>query len=320
MERPTLPFTNRLNEMMARATVFTLGRPHYDSSPSLDSADDAQFYAILDRLQEEGDVDAQKMLYAIRDRTSSRPDDEVVIIAVSLGIDTLPVLQAPPENRMIALMKSMPTVPANVLFTAGPRTHEEGFRWAPTSFLRANGAVPGQPISDLVPMTLEDLESRSLTVRLMSKLDAEGRGLVTFNPAIGIRNISTASGSFMVEMLGRPLEFALTDEDYNRESTHSERMQAVLEMLRGGKKLAILVPDFDPTHRLHNGVLVEVLSEIKPFREQGGYGGTIRTPFIGTGSFYLQGEAEYLRMKEEGTLDEAANEADWTTPRMWLVD
>lgn len=311
--------TNNLEDVMARATVFSLGRPHYDSDPA-DASNAAEFYKVLDKLRAEGDEVAQKMLYGIRDRTSSRPDDEAIIIAASLGIDTLPVLRAPPEDRMVALIKTMPHVPANLLFTAGPRLTHPGFRWAPASVLRAKGAVPCGPISNLVPMLLEDLETGSKTVRLMSRLDEEGRGVVTFNPAIGIKKIIATTKGFVVEMLDRSFAFSFTDANYNSESLDSERMQKVMQMLNEDKQLAILIPEFDPTSRIHDGVLVDTLSEIKPFGEQKGYGGAIKAAFVGLVNFHHMTQAQFERLKEAGSVPGNEVQADWLTPRVWLVD
>lgn len=321
MENPSSGrvLTNNLEDVMARVTVFSLGRPHYDSNPS-DASNAAEFYKILDKLRAEGDADAQKMLYGIRDRTSSRPDDEAIVIAASLGINTLPVLRAPPEDRMVALIKTMPHVPANLLFTAGPRLTHTGFRWAPASVLRAKGAVPYGPVSDLVPMSLRDLETGSRAVRLMSKLDEEGRGLVTFNPAIGIKKIIATNNAFVVEMLDKPFAFSLTDANYSPESVESERMQKVVQMLNEDKQLVILVPTFDPTSRIHAGVLVETLSEIKPLSEQKGYAGAIKSTFVGPVNFNHMVQTQFKQSKEAGSVPGNEIQADWLTPRFWLVD
>ena len=308
---------SNLADYMTRSIVFSLGRPHYDSSPA-ESFDAAEFYAILDRLREEGDNDAQKMLYAIRDRSSSRPDDEAVIIAASLGIDTLSVLKVPHEQRMIALIKAMPQVPANMIFTIGPRISCEGFRWAPTSLLRSKGSQPCGPISDLVPMSLDDLKSGNRTVRLMSKLDSEGRGLITFNPAVRLEKIAMADNAFLFELLDRTFAASFADKEHIWEKRDSEPMLQLAGLLGDQRKVAILLHEFDPTHKMSNGIVIEMFSETKPLQEQGGDGNATKSKFIGAVQFHSA--AQYDMELGEDEIKRLDIQAEWLSPRFWLVD
>jgi len=309
--------TSNLADYMTRSIVFSLGRPHYDSSPA-ESFDAADFYAILDRLREEGDNDAQKMLYAIRDRSSSRPDDEAVIIAASLGIDTLSVLKVPPEQRMTALIKAMPKVPANMIFTMGPRISCEGFRWAPMSLLRSKGSLPCGPISDLVPMSLDDLKSGDRTVRLMSKLDSQGRGLITFNPAVRLEKIAMADDAFVFELLGRTLASSFADKEQTWEKRDSEPMLQLARLLGERRKIAILLHEFNPTDKMSNGIVIEMLSETRPLEEQGGDSNATKSRFIGAVSFHSA--AQYDMTLGEGETERLDIQAEWLSPRFWLVD
>jgi Heterokaryon incompatibility protein (HET) len=80
-----------------------------------------------------------RMLLAISQRGTSRPDDEAICIATFMGIDPTPVVNALPEHRMTTLLQNLPCLPKLILFAWGPRQQKPGFRWAPLSFLAPYG-------------------------------------------------------------------------------------------------------------------------------------------------------------------------------------
>lgn len=254
---------HNLEDHMIRSTIFGLGRPHYDSHPkdNLTSESRKAFYELLDRLRKDGDNEAQKMLHAIINRTSSRPDDEAVIIGSALGLPVGPILQADPGHRMKVLIESMPCVPANLMFTVGPRLTEPGFTWAPASVLRSKGAYGQNVISDVVPIDSRQARDGSRSARLMNTLAPDGKGLLSFNPAIKIKivfKISAESTQLTFIMFARAYSFHGLDADFDNNEKNAKRTSEIEQLIRQGKKLAILVPTFDPKSRIYNGALVEV--------------------------------------------------------------
>ncbi|KAK5683995.1 hypothetical protein LTS10_003859 [Elasticomyces elasticus] len=111
-----MALSHNLVDAMLRWTVFSLGRAYI-------------------HVPTDGSLDAQHAIHAIRDRTSSRPDSDAIIIGSALGLDVKSILEAPSEERMATLIGAMPRVAANMLFSPGPRLTTPGLRWSPTSVI-----------------------------------------------------------------------------------------------------------------------------------------------------------------------------------------
>lgn len=67
-------------------------------------------------------------------RTTSKPEDEAICMAVLLGQETSPLSSLQPPERIKKIILSLSRVPSDMLFLAGTRFEEEGQRWIPTSF------------------------------------------------------------------------------------------------------------------------------------------------------------------------------------------
>jgi Heterokaryon incompatibility protein (HET) len=307
--------TDSLSKGMAGAAFFILGRPLRTFSEPKSWKPESR--TALEKMYQEGDADTQSMLWIIKDRISTRPDDEAIILAASMGIDTQAVLRATTDQRMIAFIKSIPHVPANLLFTTGPRLTQPGFRWAPKSVLRVNGAVTCRPIPSLIPMNLEAKKRGVSTVRPTSILDSTGRGLISFNPAIIIDKVYITNDIFTFELFGQPIGFSFLDGEYRQEFSGSERVQIFSDLLKNQKNLAILTRDFDPNNQITLGVLIEILSETVPLEEQKGYSDATVTRFVGVGSFNYY---NYSALGETERLNIADSRGEWLSPRLWLVD
>lgn len=80
-----------------------------------------------------------------RMRRTSHPKDYPVVFACLLGLDIEQVLQAPEDQKMVTLVSQVSELPQGVLFTTGPRIHEECYRWAPS-------LPPTDPINDNTPV------------------------------------------------------------------------------------------------------------------------------------------------------------------------
>ncbi|KIW13128.1 hypothetical protein PV08_08315 [Exophiala spinifera] len=71
---------------------------------------------------------------ACRTRTNSKAQDEAFCLAVMLGLDTLPILAAPNNEKWKRLLLLQKYFPIDLLFSPVPRLSEPGYRWAPLPF------------------------------------------------------------------------------------------------------------------------------------------------------------------------------------------
>lgn len=75
------------------------------------------------------------MIHAIEFRTTSRRTDEVLCMAIQLKLDVAEIMKEDTNKQLQALLKRVRRVPADLMFTHGPRLKEAPFRWAPTHLL-----------------------------------------------------------------------------------------------------------------------------------------------------------------------------------------
>jgi Heterokaryon incompatibility protein (HET) len=78
------------------------------------------------------------MLHAIEWRFTSRQVDEVLCMAIQLNLDVKTITnisEDDAEGRMHALLRQIPYIPGDLLFTNGPRLQQSPFRWAPRNLL-----------------------------------------------------------------------------------------------------------------------------------------------------------------------------------------
>jgi len=73
---------------------------------------------------------------ALKNRQTSRKEDESYCLATLMGIDVKPILAEKPADRMKNLLSLLPEIPATIIFSHNlEHMDEEGFSWAPKSFL-----------------------------------------------------------------------------------------------------------------------------------------------------------------------------------------
>ncbi|KAJ5963875.1 uncharacterized protein N7479_003751 [Penicillium vulpinum] len=70
-------------------------------------------------------------------RTSSKPGDETLAISGLLNVDALELANLPATERMARFLHRVYHLPAGIIFLSGPKLTQEGFTWAPRSFMRA---------------------------------------------------------------------------------------------------------------------------------------------------------------------------------------
>jgi hypothetical protein len=149
---------------------------------------------------------------------------------------------ASPIERMPALIRSMSSVPANLLFSVGNRLTEPRLRWAPISVRRANGGYITTVIDDMVQWMPEAPGGRSRMIRPLSRLAAQGRGLLTFLPAF--YTIAVVLSNVAYNVIPRALDHDI-----------------ISRLLEGSRPIAILVSEFNPDSHMTSGVVVEGLSD-----------------------------------------------------------
>jgi hypothetical protein len=79
---------------------------------------------------------------AIEHCNTSKTEDESICIATLLGVEPTALLhEHEPQRRMQHLYQSLGEIPTRILSQPGPRLSQQGYSWAPSSFLRRNNAL-----------------------------------------------------------------------------------------------------------------------------------------------------------------------------------
>lgn len=255
---------------MLRAVIILLGRPHpldskADGIRGLQMRNEPEMvYALLNQSRHEGDMYSQRMLHSIRDRTSTRTDDEAIIIASGLGVNVETISLASPTERMSALIRSMSYVPANLLFSVGERLTEPGLRWAPKSVRRAGGGYVMTVIDDMIQWMPEPRSGRSRILRPPSRIDTQGRGLLTFLPALRLGPVHRNS-AYTITVVLNGLAYNVipraVDHDPDARDVDGAGADIIAQLLAAIRPIAILVSEFSPDNHMTFGVVVEVLSQ-----------------------------------------------------------
>ena len=85
---------------------------------------------------------------ALARRMSSKVEDETLCIGPLLGLDITDLVHEHPEHRMKKMLAKIGEFPQAIIFTLTPRLCDDGYRWAPKTFLnlRIEGILShGQP-------------------------------------------------------------------------------------------------------------------------------------------------------------------------------
>ena len=90
---------------------------------------------------------------ASRYRSTSRQEDEFVCLASLLGWNTSGLRSFPIDQRMRVLLEGESMLPQGLLFVAGPRMRESGWRWATTRFGTSGVKQLNASIHDNTPGT-----------------------------------------------------------------------------------------------------------------------------------------------------------------------
>jgi len=107
------------------------------------------FFLPLVRSQTQNALHRSRALWmTVQPRYISHRADETLCLATLLDIDPDPLFDIADEDysrRIIKLLQTMKTIPLMFLFQPPPRLTEEGFRWAPASFLNCFRETPSAP-------------------------------------------------------------------------------------------------------------------------------------------------------------------------------
>lgn len=72
-------------------------------------------------------------------RTSSKLADETLAVSSLLNVDALQLADLPAEKRMSTMLMKLQNVPADIIFLAGRKLTDSGFRWAPETLMTRGG-------------------------------------------------------------------------------------------------------------------------------------------------------------------------------------
>jgi hypothetical protein len=185
-------------------------------------------------------------------RSTSKPEDEAICMAVLLGQKTSPLLSLQPAERIKRLILTLSKVPSDILFLAGPRSEEEGQRWIPTSFFNQFHLPPSID-------QLSSYSSRGLNVVY------SGYQVRFDNPV----NIPPTAGAIRLFVHGHDYPFYVFAPD----STWDKMDATLSDRLVNGKKIlwhkyvsrdtAIILRPFQSTDRIGFGVLVTIQERVR---------------------------------------------------------
>lgn len=109
----------------------------------------------------------------LRWRATSVPLDEPLCLATLANLDMEAVLQGPEEGRMKRFWSLLPKISAQVIFWTGSRLKDDGFRWAPASFLGESEPI----FQDLKDKSFSELDDACRTVKTLSGLTVQCAGM-----------------------------------------------------------------------------------------------------------------------------------------------
>jgi hypothetical protein len=91
----------------------------------------------------------QSVVIAFHERFTSVSTDEPLCLGTMLDIDMERLLEVLPDQRMKRFWSLLPEYTGELAFWTGPRLPDEGFGWAPASFLNARlESIPGSSLSN----------------------------------------------------------------------------------------------------------------------------------------------------------------------------
>jgi hypothetical protein len=86
----------------------------------------------------DGQFNITDVLRASHWRSTSKKEDESIAIGSLCNVDTGALVNASPKERMKAFYLMTRILPRDIIFLALPKLQDEGFRWAPATFLTAS--------------------------------------------------------------------------------------------------------------------------------------------------------------------------------------
>ncbi|OTA66075.1 hypothetical protein K449DRAFT_392008 [Hypoxylon sp. EC38] len=126
----------------------------------------------------------QKLIHAIKHRTTSKMKDEARILATTLRLEPQTIIDAPDvEKAMASLFVLLKDVPADIIFGNWPKLSHAPFRWAPRSLL----GLPLQATQSYYPAATCDSQGLHVTYQ---GLLIDGRPEKTFRHIIVVDETS----------------------------------------------------------------------------------------------------------------------------------
>jgi hypothetical protein len=273
---------------------------------------------------------AQLLFNAIQRRSSSRADDDVIVIATYLDLPLSSILARSGDERMIALLQAMPSIPEGILFAKGERFKRIGFRWAPRVLTKAKGG------NTFIPGILRPKQSpadESPELQPLMKLDSRYGGLWAFSAAIKVNRVlifepeGKRDGPIMVFQLFGSIHWfdaTLSDSGPQYETEIATLRKATQQMsTRTEQSMILLLSGFtlNPKQMIR-AALVDITGEVADAEHKGSL----------VVKYVLPGEVQpadsmgpYILESVKGAMGASGQnaedyDAEWLEPRYWLVD
>ena len=110
-----------------------------------------------------------ELIFALKERSISVPGDEVLSLGTMMNIDMEKLLEVRSEARMKRFWSLQSADLGNLIFWTGRRLTDEGYRWAPASFLdQVRESLPDE----------SDLNLQSMARRIDSGLLVKYPGVI----------------------------------------------------------------------------------------------------------------------------------------------
>jgi hypothetical protein len=103
------------------------------------------------------DINLRHVFNAVAWRSTSKPEDEVVCLAILLGVEPDSFLGTDPKQHIPQLLLELEKIPISLLFVPGERHRAACFPWCPKSFLKSRRIYSTSQRSELGQCTKKGL-------------------------------------------------------------------------------------------------------------------------------------------------------------------
>jgi hypothetical protein len=228
------------------------------------------------RYRDDG-LDEIKEVYMIREiasRTSTYKSDEAVCLALLLGLDPKPILDAKGDDKMCILIRFLNgIIPPGMMLQSGERIHTRGYRWAPRSLLISPGSKG--VLIEFASKVPDEYPSTECMPRPPGILDEQNRGLKVMFPGLLLDKIRAKGGlgwSFTVDTtnglggkeIGKHGKPPLFWRVVHKDEGEDQSWDTMSPKKQDSQKMAIIICGYGPYWRNSiDGLLVRIVDKDK---------------------------------------------------------